>query len=313
MTLPSAPTPPAAIGTRFFLVGYLPTYIALLYLLVLAWAVRGPGTSFTRAWRTATQLTAAQIVFVALLVLIIAVLLTPFQLGLVRVLEGAWPDRLGGDWSLERQRDRRKRLLAAAEPKSDDPAEMWRAGTAGLRLRTRYPLAEHLVRATRLGNILAAMEDRAGRDYGLDAVVAWPRLYPLLSAATKAIVDDRRTTLDMTARLSGTSFVAAIASAAILYDARWWLLLVLAPLVVAVVAYLGALPAALAYSESVQAAFDLHHLALGPAFGLARPKDSADERVANRQLCDLWRQSIPHPFTYAAAEPAKQPSGGATA
>jgi hypothetical protein len=30
-----------------------------------------------------------------------------------------------------------------------------------------------------LGNVLAAMEDGAGRTYGLDAVIVWPRLYPL--------------------------------------------------------------------------------------------------------------------------------------
>jgi hypothetical protein len=70
---------------------------------------------------------------------------------------------------------------------------MWPAGVAGLKLRQRFPIPDHLVKATRLGNLLAATEDRAGRDYGLDAVVAWPRLYPLLGAEIKVIVDDRAT------------------------------------------------------------------------------------------------------------------------
>lgn len=317
MTLPAAPAPPATMNTRFFLVGYLTTYVALLFLLVLIWADRGRDISFNRAWQTASQLTAAQIVLVLLLVLVLAVLLTPFQLGLVRVLEGAWPLWLGGAWSTKRKLKRKQILESAAAPTSTDPAELWRAGTVGMRLRMRYPLPDHLVRATRLGNVLAAMEDRSGRDYGLDAVVAWPRLYPLLGAATKAIVDDRRTTLDTMVRLSATALVTALASVLILLDAGWWFFLAFAPLAVSFIAYFGAVQAALAYSESIQASFDLNHLALGAAFGLPRPATSLAERAANQRLCDLWRQSIPHPFAYAANEPAdnlvKDPREGTAA
>ena len=49
-------------------------------------------------------------------------------------------------------------------------------------------MPDHLVRATGLGNALAAMEDSAGAAYGLDAVVAWPRLYPLLGDKVRAVV-----------------------------------------------------------------------------------------------------------------------------
>ena len=67
VTLPAAPAPPGSMNTRFFLVNYLTTYVALLYLLVLVWAGRGRGTSFERAWQTASRLTATQIVLIALL------------------------------------------------------------------------------------------------------------------------------------------------------------------------------------------------------------------------------------------------------
>lgn len=311
VTLPAAPAPPGSMNTRFFLVNYLTTYVALLYLLVLVWAGRGRGTSFERAWQTASRLTATQIVLIALLVLVIAVLVTPFQLGLVRVLEGAWPRRLGGDRGTRRERERKDDLRSKAVPKSTEAEALWSAGTAGLRLRMRYPLPDHLIRSTRLGNVIAAMGDRSGRDYGLDAVVAWPRLYPLLDSTTKAVVDDRRTTLDTMARMAVTMAVTAVASAGVLLDAGWWSLLAFAPAVISVIAYHGTVLAALAYSESVQAAFDLHHLALGAAFGLPRPDSSAAERIANRNLCDLWRQSIPHPFKYVTEEPATTPSTGA--
>jgi hypothetical protein len=297
------------MGTRFFLVGFLPTYAALLFLLVLVWAVEGPGISFKRAWKVAAGLSATEIALIILLVLLLSLLLAPFQLGLVRVLEGAWPAWLGGQWSRDRQLARKKALQAEAVPTTDNEESLRKAGSAGYRLRQRYPLPDHLVRSTRLGNILAAMEDRAGRDYGLDAVVAWPRLYPLLDEATRAVVDDRRNTLDYLARLAVTGVATAAAALAILWGTGWWMLLAALPAAVSVMAYLGTLRAALAYSESVQVAFDLYHLDFGKKFGLARRDTPDNERAVHRQLCNLWRQSIPPTFKYAA-ETAKDSAKG---
>jgi hypothetical protein len=306
MSLPSAPAAPTRMTSRFFLLGFLPVYAASIFLLVLAWADGGRGTSFKRAWLVASKLTAAQIALIVLLVLLLTLLLSPFQLPLVRVLEGAWPRRLGGGWSTARQLRRKEALAEAAKPTSTDEAEAWRAGRAGYDLRMRYPFPDHLVRSTRLGNILAAMEDRAGRDYGLDAVVAWPRLYPALNSATKAIVDERRNMLDLLARLSVTGAMTAVGALVILRHAGWWMAVALIPAAIAVLANQGMLRAALAYSESVQAAFDTHHLTFGAAFGLKHPKSPEAERLAYGELCDLWRQGIPPAYQYAA-EPPKLP------
>ncbi len=66
-------------------------------------------------------------------------------------------------------------------------------GGGGGRGPAAAPLpAPELLRPTLPGNVLAAVESRAGEPYGLDAVVAWPRLYPLLGEGVKAVVDDRR-------------------------------------------------------------------------------------------------------------------------
>src|SRR2546423_1178532 len=102
------------MSTRFFLVSYLPTYAAMLYLLVLVWADAGPGTSFKRAWQTATDLTAAQVVLLILLIMLIAILVMPLQLGLVRILEGAWPAWFGGSLSVKWQVKRKEKLETAA-------------------------------------------------------------------------------------------------------------------------------------------------------------------------------------------------------
>ena len=78
-------------------------------------------------------------------------------------------------------------------------------------------------------NVLAAMQDTAGRAYGLDAVTAWPRLYPVLGEQCRTLVDDRRDTLDASVRLAATMAVTALASLVLLLGAGWWTALALLP------------------------------------------------------------------------------------
>jgi hypothetical protein len=181
----------SSFGGRFYLVGYLPTYAAALFLLVLVWAGAPDWAArpdrqlrFSAAWRTASHLGIGEVIIVALAVALLAVLLQPLQLAIVSLAEGSWSAWLGAERARRRQRNRRDRLaraeklLQGPEPSRDT---VQRAGAAGGDLRRRFPVAEHLLRPTALGNVLAAMTDHAGRAYGLDAVIAWPRLYPVLT------------------------------------------------------------------------------------------------------------------------------------
>jgi hypothetical protein len=299
-----------AVSSRFFLIGQLPTYAAAMFLLTLVWAgAPGSDLAFGRAWHTASSLGVGEIVLVGLVVTLVAVLVQPLQLALVRLLEGGWPRWLGSglcrDWQLYVKRGLEKRAQVRAE--EPDEVEEQRAGMAATRLRRRFPLPDHLVRATGLGNALAAMEDDAGRGYGWDAVVAWPRLYPVLGDKVRALVADRRDTMDGAARLSVTAAVTTVVTVALLIHAGWWLLLAFVPATVAVVAYLGAVQAAIAYGEVVQVAFDLHRFDLLTALHVDLPPDVEAERKIAEQLCDHWRQGIPltisyqHPDTDGAA------------
>jgi hypothetical protein len=194
-----------SFGGRFYLVCYLPTYAAALFLLVLVWAgARGwtrphQRISFKAAWATAAHLGTAEIVLLILTITLLAVVVQPLQLAMMRVAEGTWPPWLGTAGARRRQRRRKTRLLRAAQlptgPELTDEA-VQRAGAAGDLLRRRFPMPGHLLRPTALGNVLAAMEDTAGRAYGLDAVIAWPRLYPVLGDQVKSLVDDRRDSPD---------------------------------------------------------------------------------------------------------------------
>jgi len=318
MKLGDAINPPTGLGAgrRFFLVGYLPLYAALLFVLLLFWAgarawVAAPegGLSFGRAWRTAAELGVGEVVFLVLVVTLTAVLLNPFQTALVRLLEGYGPSWPGSGRARRRQLTRKKKWQDKATLPQGAPAALTEpvvqeAGFAGSELRRRYPLPDHLVRPTALGNALAAADDGVGRAFGFDAVVAWPRLYPLLGEQTRAIVDDRRDAVDSAVRMAVTMALTTVVSAVLLLRCGGWRALAVIPLVLSWIAYRGAVQAALAYGDSLHAAFDLHRFALLTALGAKVPSDPADERVLAASWCDLWRQGVPLPptFRYAVGE-----------
>ncbi|MEV0897241.1 hypothetical protein [Actinoplanes sp. NPDC049802] len=293
---------------RFLIVGYLPAMAASIFVLVLVWAGaplwlrHGDHLSFTSAWKVARDLGVGEILLLSLLVTLFAAVMAPLQAAMMGVLAGGWPVALGSGVGRWWQLKRRKWLAAKSElPDERDKLTdelVQTAGRYGARLRRRYPLPDHLVRATALGNALAAMEDTAGRDYGLDAVVAWPRLYPLLSDKTRAVVDDRRDVLDGAGRMTVTAAVTTAAFLVLLWDAGWWQLLTFAPAVLAAVSYTGAVAAAVAYGEAVGSAFDLHRFDLLKTLKLRLPKSPEAERLLNEALCAMWRQGVPMKQNY---------------
>jgi hypothetical protein len=306
-------------GRRFYLVGYLPIYAAALFLLLIVWAgARGWHTpvqgsiDFARAWHTAAGLSIGQVVILLLGVTFAAVLLQPLQLLLLRVLEGEWWPAKIRNAACRFQQTRKQRLSKRAEfqplgkatehqvltgdkPPEFSPQLVQEVGVAGRRLRQRFPLPDHLVRPTGLGNILAAMEDTAGRQYGMDAVILWPRLYTVLSDQVRELVDTRRDSLDAAARMAVVMLLTTVLSLLLLLDTGWWLLLPLLPLGLSVLAYCGAIQGALAYAEAVQVAFDMNRTELVEALRLPRPRSSSAEDRLNKQWSDFWRQGIPLP------------------
>lgn len=326
MKLETVMAPSSALASgRFFRVGYLPAYAATLYLLVLMWAgAPGRQVSFSRAWRTADRLGVAEMLLLALGVALFAVLMQPLQLSIVRVLEGGFPRWLGSGLIRKVQIARKRKLddrvqelvnRAAQADGSERDALTQDAGAISDQLRSRFPGPEHLVRSTALGNVLAAMEDTAGAAYGLDAAVIWPRLYAVLGGQIRLIVDDLRDGVDAAARLAATGALATVASVALLaWHSGLLTLLALIPLAVAVLAYLGAVRAAMAYGTAVRVAFDLHRFDLLRAMCQALPADQQAEREANMRLCDFLRQGVPVPLEYTVSAPpspgfADQPGG----
>jgi hypothetical protein len=318
MSLDALANPPDALASpRFFRTSYLPTYAAALFVVALVWAgAPRRRVHFDDAWQTATDLGVLEALLIGLVVVLVAVVLQPVQTSLVRVLEGEFPRWLGASKRRRRHVTLRRKLadrvdatiaeaVAATTPEERERLVI-EAGRASAGLRTRYP-DELAVRATRLGNVLAATNDNAGREYGLDPIVVWPRLYPLLGDQVRGVVDDQRDALDGAARLCVAGALTTVAAAGLLAcRSGWWTLLALVPLAVSAFSYAGAVRAAAAYGVGVRAGLELHRFDLRTALHLPLPADPAAEVAANEELCELLRQGVPLRTRYVHQQPAAQ-------
>jgi hypothetical protein len=288
------------IGTRFALIGLLPGALFALFVLALVWSgAPGDAPDVDRALDRARDLDGWAVGLLFLALVVAAVVLQPLQLGLVRVLEGYWPARIR-ELGRGRQQRRRDALAAAAAPRAELPsaAELAAMADAESRLRRLFGSDPASLLPTELGNALRAAETRAGEPYGLDAVVAWPRLYPLLPDGVRALVDDQRDGLDLAARLCATFAAAAAVSLVLLFLHGWWLLVPVACAALAWLSYRGAIAAAIAYGEGIRAAIDLHRFDLLTAMHLPLPATLEQERAVNEQLSLFLRQAWPVDFVY---------------
>ncbi|MFJ9037318.1 hypothetical protein ACIRF8_12100 [Streptomyces sp. NPDC102406] len=268
---------------------------ATFVMLIIVSGAPGAPPDAGRLRRALAGVGAGETALLVLGLIVAALLLDPLQLRLVRLLEGEWPRSLArlSRWSAGRQRARRdvlagaRRLMTGSTPSG---VQVQRAGEAGELLRRRFARDSEPPRPTALGNTLAAMEDRAGLPYGWDAVVAWPRLYPLLSSEVRFVVDGQRERLDTLARLSVCSAVTAILTTLLLYASGWWMLLAVGPAGIARAAYVGAVQTAMAYGRAVEVAFDLHRFDLLRQLHLPLPPGAGAERALSAEVCLMWRQ-----------------------
>ena len=302
------------LSSRFLVVNFLPTAITVLFPLALILAgAPGHEPDWSHAWHRLTAVGVAVVLWTVFGLLVLALLLRPLQTAVLRWFEGYWPTWLarGAAVLCARKARRRDRLAADATSLPADPLApdagpaVQKAGRAGAALRRDYPPGALL--PTDLGNVLAAAENRAGAPYGFSAVVAWPRLYPVLPDRIRAMVDDQRNSLDAAVMMTAALAVVALAAVGLLADGGWWVLLALVPAAGAVAAHRGALHAAVGYGEVVDVAFELHRFDLYQALHLPLPADLDAERRLARGLCLLWRQGVvpasPLGYVHAAAVP----------
>ena len=147
-----------------------------------------------------------------------------------------------------------------------------------------FPVHKADVRPTRLGNVLRAAEDYPGDDerYGMDAVFYWPRLYLVLPADTRTLVEDYRSGLDRMILVTSLAVVFPLAGLVVLALAHtsWlaWAVSAAVALLAAATAYQAAVNAAVAFGDVVRACFDIYRRTLLQQLGLVLPPSLEDER-----------------------------------
>ncbi|MFI0511574.1 hypothetical protein ACH3Y9_14765 [Streptomyces sp. WSLK1-5] len=210
---------------------------------------------------------------------VLAMLLYPFQVRAVRLLEGYW-DR----WSVtarlaavltEVQRRRRHALGNRITVGSDASAQATRVAAEAARRLAAVPPEEVLL-PTALGNALRAGEFSAGERYGLATLASWPRIHMQVSDRLADALHSARAALDTAVNLCWSFLASAVVASTALYDEPVMLWLPLLALLLAALAYKGAVTAAQAYAGLMHVVYDLHRFDLLDALHHPLP-DRADE------------------------------------
>ncbi len=316
------------LGVRFRFVSLLPMAVLALYVLALAWSgAPASSPSVGQAVMHARHVAGWEAVLLTVAVVVVALIAEPLQVTLVRLLEGYWGQsgagRLLAGPGLAFHRARRGRLDRAQRRSPGDPvsAQLAAREEAARKLRAYPP--ESAILPTMLGNVLRSAEGRAGSRYGLDAIVVWPRLYPLLSDKVTAVLDDLRDQLDLAARFCVVFGIATVISVVFLATDGWWLTAAAVTLAGSLLSYRAALAAAAAYGQALDAAFDLHRFDLMTALHLPLPANLTGEVTANQELSRFLRQPAEYlhtltqtqgglNFTYSHPAERTNPGGDGT-
>ena len=159
-----------------------------------------------------------------------------------------------------------------------------------------YPPGKLHVMPTQLGNVLRTSEFYSIKRYGLDAVVAWPRLQSLLPKDFAESLRDAKANLDLLLVVTTLAGIFAIGWEVVIgvFTDRWDLFL-LASLawILALLGYSGAVQAARSYGELIKAAFDLYRWELLKAMHLKMPASYEDERKLWEEVSELLYRNYP--------------------
>jgi len=235
-------------------------------------------------------------IFVGLLILIFSsALLQAIRFPILRLLEGYWfwpLSYLGQGIIVLRTRSFQKnynelRRLKNLETKGDlDAKQHERIIQLDIWAHWNPSKANDLL-PTNLGNVLRSRERSPERKFGLDAVVSWPRLWPLLPSNVREDLTNARASLDYLVELWFWGLL-------FLLWASWTPWVILVSLLWMTISYGMALQAAMTYGDLLESTFDLYRLLLYDAIKWPRPANLEDEKAAGKQLTEfLWRGTLP--------------------
>jgi hypothetical protein len=273
---------------------------ALLGLLVFFLRISGaPGEPELSKVTTYLEKPGTGLVLLLVVVLITTIILQPFQIAVVQLLEGYWESTPATKRSsslrrtlfeVGREVQRRRYQTLLFEAHSPHPAVSAAQSFAARQELRFFPEEEEHLMPTRLGNILRATEDRAGGRYGLSTNKLFPRLYPFLKEPLAREYDDSVDRLDLAAHLCVAMLSATVISLALLLPNAWnswWMLIPAGTTLLAWLSYRAVLTAAKNHGELLETAFDLHRFDLITALHYPLPADPDEEYDFNTKLSEL--------------------------
>jgi hypothetical protein len=218
--------------------------------------------------------------------LVVSRLTTP----VLRLLEGYWPTRPARLTRMRNARITKTQKKAAAEDKEwqaltdqiqppATPTPQQLASIARLdRASHRRPDQPNLFMPTRIGNILRAAETRPRGRYGLDAVATWPQLWLVLPDSTRQELLSARQALD-------SSVAASIWGILFCVFIPWtWVALPIGLAVSAIAVTIWVPARAEVFGDLVDAAYDMHRIALYQQLRWPLPTDPQDELVQGKLI-----------------------------
>lgn len=147
----------------------------------------------------------------------------------------------------------------------------------------RYPEASRVM-PTHLGNALRSAEDALGTQYGLDAILTAPHVALIAPAEHVSYLHDSRQQLDTAVRLCVVALIVTGETVGCLLTDGWWLLIALAPYLLARIAYRSAVAAADYYMAIVGTVLDLNRFGLYKSLHVKLPMNTVEERWNNEKL-----------------------------
>lgn len=294
------------VGGYFTVVSLIPSLTLTTGLGILAvsepWAAGGPQLHLLTMHLG--ELSPQWILLWFLAAVVVSFVMHPLQYSLVQLMEGYWGagamGRRLGSWatSIHYLRfDEAQRLEQAALTRHDraivlgsaDDELATTAYIAGAHTKflADYPDRTSDIMPTQLGNVLRRYERRAGRPYGIDAVLFAPPLTLSAPDNQVAYLNDQRTQLDISVRFASIFFIMSLGWFCMLIPSGWWLTLCAGPYMLALLFYKGAVIVAHHYGAAVESVLDLSRRATYEQLGLSVPTSLAEERRQNRKLMRL--------------------------
>lgn len=164
-----------------------------------------------------------------------------------------------------------------------------------MELYSDFPDTESMVLPTRLGNIIASFENYSYNRYGMDAVVLWPRIIPILEKEKFITHISREKALfDFLLNLFYLFFISGFFYILILSWKLHFLkffIVVLITIPILLFIYYGLLSAAKAWGETVRVSFDLYRNDLWRALRVSEKIVPAHEKQTWVAISDFFKEA----------------------